>query len=268
MFDCGEGTQIQMINYKIRRSRVNHIFISHLHGDHYFGLIGLINSFALLGRVQPLHVYGHAALKELIDFQFRLSDTQLPFQLVFHSFEKAGIVLEAKTYTVEIFPTRHRISCYGFIVREKKNLRRINIEETKKREIPFTAFAKLQAGEDYVELNGTIIRNNVLTVENDKPKTYVFCADTIFDEQLAPVIKDADILYHETTYPHTHLQKAAERFHSTTKQAAVIAKLSNAKKLLIGHFSAKYDELGIFEQETREVFPNTELALEGVTYLI
>jgi ribonuclease Z len=268
LFDCGEGTQIQILNMKIRRNRINHIFISHLHGDHYFGLIGLISSFALLGRLQPLHIYGPAALEHIIQSQLQLADTHLPFEFTYHPITQDGLVLETNHYTVECFSTKHRIECRGFIVREKRHGRKINIEKARAYNIPVTFFNQLQSGEDYVQENGVIIKNSEVTVENKKPLSYAFTADTIYDEQLVPIIKDVHLLYHEATYPHVLEQKAKERFHSTSKQAASIAFQSGVKKLLIGHFSAKFEDLSDFETEAKEVFENTELAQEGVTYLI
>lgn len=268
MFDCGEGTQIQILNYRIKRSRINHIFISHLHGDHYFGLIGLLNSFALLGRIQPLHVYAPAQLKEIIDLQFSISNTVLPYDFTFHPINQAGLLLDAKHYTVECFPTKHRIECWGFIVREKRNQRKINIEKATAHHIPPAFFSKLQQGEDYVSPEGKRIRNGLLTFENAKPKSYAFCADTIYDESLAEVIKEVDLAYHESTYPAALQEKAMERFHSTSAQAAAIALKAKVHKLLIGHFSAKFENLEQFETEAKEIFLNTENASEGTTYLI
>lgn len=268
MFDCGEGTQIQILNYRIKRSRINHIFISHLHGDHYFGLIGLLNSFALLGRIQPLHVYAPAPLKEIIDLQFSISNTILPFEFTFHSINNAGLLHDAKHYTVECFATKHRIECWGFMVKEKRSPRRINIEKTTAYHIPQTFFTRLQQGEDYITPEGEMLKNELLTDPNTKAKSYAFCADTIYDETLAEIVKDSDLLYHESTYIAALVDKATERFHSTTIQAASIAVKANAHKLLIGHFSAKFENLEQFEKEAREVFPNTEIAIEGMTYLI
>ncbi|XVJ66254.1 MAG: ribonuclease Z [Lacibacter sp.] len=268
LFDCGEGTQIQILNMKVRRNRINHIFISHLHGDHYFGLIGLISSFALLNRIQPLQVYGPAELKGLIDQQLALAHTQLPFEFTFHPLTKDGLVLETKHYTVECFSTEHRIECRGFIVREKKPERRILVDKAKDFNIPVTFFQNLQHGEDYVNETGEIISNSQVTVANKPGKSYAFSADTIFDERLIPLFKQVSLLYHEATYPHALEQKAKERFHSTTKQAATIASKAGVEKLLIGHFSAKFEDLSEFKEEATEVFTNTELAMEGVTYLI
>lgn len=268
LFDCGEGTQIQILNMKIRRNRINHIFISHLHGDHYFGLIGLINSFALLSRIQPLHVYGPAALEEILQLQLRLADTRLPFPFTYHPITADGVVLETNHYTVECFSTKHRIECRGFLVREKKHTRKINIEKAREHNIPVTVFNQLQRGEDYVLEDGSVIKNEEVTFENAKPRSYAFSADTIYDEELIPVVKDVHLLYHEATYPHALEEKAKERFHSTSKQAATIASKAGVKKLLIGHFSAKFEDLSDFATEAKEVFSPAELAQEGVTYLI
>ena len=268
LFDCGEGTQIQILNMKIRRNRINHVFISHLHGDHYFGLIGLISSFALLGRLQPLHVYGPVALEEIIRMQLSLADTRLPFPFTYHPLTTDGIVLETNHYTVECFSTKHRIECRGFLAREKKQIRKINIEKVRANNIPVAAYSQLQRGEDYIREDGSVIGNTEVTIENAKPRSYAFSADTIYDEELIPLVKDVNMLYHEATYPHALEEKAKERFHSTSKQAANIASKAQVKKLLIRHFSAKFEDLNDFETEAREVFDNTELAKEGVTYLI
>ena len=267
LFDCGEGTQIQILNLKIRRSRINHIFISHLHGDHYYGLIGLINSFALLNRLQPLHVYGPAPLQQLIELQLHLAETSLPFELTFHPITADGVLLETASYTVECFSTQHRIECRGFLFREKKLPRKLNIEAVQSLNIPKHYYKHLQQGDDYITDTGLKIKNEELTFANRKPRSYAFSADTIYDEQLTVIFNQVDLLYHEATYPHALAQKAKERHHSTTVQAAMIATKSNVGKLLIGHFSAKFEDISEFEREAKEVFSNTECAIEGVTYL-
>ncbi|MBO9619023.1 MAG: ribonuclease Z [Niabella sp.] len=268
LIDCGEGTQIQLINYKIRRSKISHIFISHLHGDHYFGLVGLLNSFALLGRQQELHVVGPPALQQILDLQFTAADTQLPYALHFHAIEQPGYLLTVGDVEISCFKTEHRIKCYGFVFREKKRPRRINPDAVKEHAIHYSWFENLQMGKDYTAPDGTLIKNETLTFEAPKGKTYAFCADTKYDESFIPDIEGADMIYHETTYLENFRDQAVQRFHSTSKQAAAIAKKAGVKKLLIGHFSSRYDELGEFEKEAREVFPNTELALEGVCYLL
>ncbi len=268
LVDCGEGTQIQMINYKIRRSKISHIFISHLHGDHYFGLIGLINSFSLLSHQQELHVFGPSPLKEIIELQLKVADTQLCYPLHIHHITEPATLLDNEKLTVKCFRTNHRIECYGFSFTEKKRLRKLNPDKAKEYEIPVSFYERLKDGEDYTRKDGTIIKNKEVTEAGEAGKRYAFCADTKYDESIIPHIIDADMIYHETTYLDNLRERAESRFHSTSKQAAELAKKAGVKKLLIGHFSSKYDTLEEFEAEAREVFPNTELALEGVAYTI
>jgi len=268
LMDCGEGTQIQMINYKIRRSKISHIFISHLHGDHYFGLVGLINSFSLLSHQQELHVFGPSPLQEIIELQLKVADTTLTYPLHFHTISGEALLVDNEKFMVKCFRTNHRIECYGFVFTEKRQPRKLDAEKIKEYDIPFSFYDQLKNGEDYITKDGRIIKNDWVTIEATKGKTYAFCADTKYDETIIPHIQNADMIYHETTY-HDNLRERAEaRFHSTTRQAAMIAKKANVKKLLIGHFSSKYATLEEFEQEAREVFPDSELALEGVAYKV
>ena len=268
LIDCGEGTQLQMTRYKIRRSKINHIFISHLHGDHYFGLIGLITSMSLLNRTQDLHVYGPVDLEHIINFQLQVADTTLCFPLHFHAITEEGIIAEDIKFTVSSFAVRHRIECWGFLFRQKKNPRSIDPIRANAYEIPSSFYEHLQKGEDFVTRKGTIIPNEEVTVANSPVKSFAYCADTIFDETIAEKIKGVDLLYHETTYLKEFADKAAARFHCTTEQAGTIALKADAKRLLIGHFSSRYEELDEFLSETIEVFEHTELALEGTCYLV
>jgi ribonuclease Z len=268
LIDCGEGTQMQMAKYKIRRSKINHIFISHLHGDHYFGLVGLITSMGLLGREADLHLYAPAALKEILNLQFSVAATKLPFTLHFHALEKEGFLVDGKRFTIECFTTQHRIECWGFIIREKKHLRKINKEKVLEYNIPAAYYSHLKNGEDYVSKDGSIIKNDWVTIPNTSPRSYAFGADTLYDEMLAEKVKDVSMLYHETTYLKDMNDRADARFHSTTEQAAHIAIKANAKKLLIGHFSSKYESIDAFLEETKAIFDNADSAIEGVTYRI
>jgi ribonuclease Z len=268
LIDCGEGTQMQLSRYKIRRSRINHIFISHLHGDHYFGLIGLITSMGLLGRETDLHLYASAPLKEILDLQFKAADTRLPFTLHFHPLEKQGVIIDDAKFSVECFKVYHRIECWGFIFREKKKPRKIDKEKINQYELSSTSFEKLKSGEDVTSNKGELVLNDEVTSPTTPPRSYAFCADTLYKPEIAEVVKDVTVLYHETTYLKDLEDRAASRFHSTTIQAAAIAKQAGAPKLLIGHFSSKYEKLDEFLAETQEVFPDTQLALEGVTYRI
>ncbi|HEX2630783.1 MAG TPA: ribonuclease Z [Chitinophagaceae bacterium] len=268
LVDCGEGTQIQLINYKIRRSKISHIFISHLHGDHYFGLIGLINSLSLLSHQQEMHIFGPSALKEIIELQLKVADTNLCYPLHIHSIDGPATLVDNDKLTVKCFPTNHRIECYGFSFSQKKQPRKLDPDKAKEHEVPSSFYDRLKNGEDYTRKDGTVIKNEWVTNEAAPGKTYAFCADTKYDESLIPHIKGADMIYHETTYLDSLRDRADARFHSTTRQAARIAKLAGVKKLLIGHFSSKYDTLEQFEIEAREIFPDTDLALEGVCYSI
>jgi ribonuclease Z len=268
LIDCGEGTQLQMSKYKIRRSKINHIFISHLHGDHYFGLIGLLNSMSLLGRTQDLHIYAPPQLEQIILLQLKAADTQLCYNFYFHPLTKEGLILDKNKITVRCFAVQHRIPCWGFLFREKKNPRKINGEKISSYEIPTSFYEQLQKGEDYITQKGIVIPNEEVTLPSTKTKSYAYCADTIYDESLTDKIQGVDLLYHETTYLHNLQERAAARYHSTTLQAAAIAKKAEVKKLLIGHFSSKYEFLDEFLTETISGFENTELAIDGVSYLI
>ena len=230
LIDCGEGTQLQMSKYKVRRSKINHIFISHLHGDHYFGLMGLLTSMSLLQRTHELHVYGPAALEEIINLQFKVGDTHLTYPLHFHPLAEEGPILDEKKMKVYCFKVQHRIACWGFLFREKKNPRKINATHADASGIPNTFYEKLQQGHDYVAADGSIIANETVTIPAADPRTYAYCADTIYDETLAEKIRGVDLLYHETTYLKDQHERAAARFHSTTIQAADIAKRAAVKK--------------------------------------
>ncbi|SJZ53928.1 ribonuclease Z [Sediminibacterium ginsengisoli] len=268
LIDCGEGTQMQLARYKVKRGRINHIFISHLHGDHYFGLIGLITSMGLLGREQDLHIYGPPMLKDIIDIQLQAAATTLPYPLHFHALGDDGIIADYPKFTVSSFQTQHRIPCWGFIFSEKKKPRKINKDAAVLHGIPSAYYDKLKDGADYTTRSGERIPNSEVTFANTPPKSYAFCADTVYHEELAEKTSGASLLYHEATYLKDLEERAALRFHSTTVQAASIAIKAGAQRLLIGHFSSKYETLDPFLSEAREIFPNTQLAIEGVTYVI
>lgn len=268
LIDCGEGTQTQMNKYKIRRSRINHIFISHLHGDHYFGLIGLITSMGLLGRNQDLNLYGPPQLIDIFNLQLQVADTKLPYNLIFHPLTEEGVLVKENRYQVSCFRVFHRIECWGFIFRQIRPPRRVNPEKARIAGVPASFFDRLKWGEDYETREGLIISNIAITDDAPKPKSYAYSADTIFNPEVAEKVNGVDMLYHESTYLKDLEERAMKRFHCTTVQAATIAKIAGVKQLLIGHFSSKYDKLDEFEKEAQEVFPKTLLALEGVSYLV
>jgi ribonuclease Z len=268
LVDCGEGTQMQLARYKIRRSRINHIFISHLHGDHYFGLIGLLTSMGLMNREHDLHLYAPAPLQELINWQLKIASTTLPFKIVFTALHEDGVIAQNSRFKVEAFKVFHRIDCWGFKFEQVKAPRKVNPLKARAHKIPEHFFDHLKKGEDYRGEDGTIVNNADVTDPAPKPLTYAFAADTAFNLEVAKKVQHVDMLYHEATYLKDLEERATARFHCTSTQAAVIAENAKVGKLLLGHFSSKYEKLDLFLEEAKEIFPNTELALEGVTYRV
>jgi ribonuclease Z len=270
MIDCAEGTQQQMLRYDVKGSRIDHIFISHLHGDHYLGLVGLLSSMHLNGRTKPLAVYGPPHLKEIIDLQLSYSETtlQYPMEFVFIDAEKAMVILDNHDVTVETIPLFHGIPCTGFLFREKKRLRKLLKEKLERLKIPVEYFSALKKGADYVAADGTILKNDTLTVDSDTPKSYAYCSDTMYNEAYFKQINDVTLLYHEATFLNNMLERAVETQHTTALQAGEVALKTNAKKLIIGHFSARYKTLGELLDEAKSIFPETELAIEGRTFVI
>ena len=268
LVDCGEGTQSQMNRFKIKHSKINNILISHLHGDHYFGLIGLLTSMGLLGRKNDVNLFCPPFLKEIIDLQLKVADAKLPYQLIFHQLEGEQMLFEDKKIAIKSFQVFHRIPCWGFSFIEKKHLRKINIEKAREHDIPTSFFESLHLGMDYIRTDNTLVKNEAVTFDIPPVKTYAYCGDTLFNEVVAQKVMGVNLLYHESTYLHHLQEKAASRFHSTSKEAAAIAKTANVGKLLLGHFSSQYESLQPFLDEAKEVFPNTELAHEGTTFLI
>ncbi len=263
LIDCGEGTQNQLNRFKVKPGKITHIFISHLHGDHYFGLIGLLTSMSLLGRIPDLHLYGPKALMDIIQLQLQVSESSLNFTLHFHPLEQEDIILQTENIEVSCFKVNHKIECWGFLFKEKKKKRSIDIAKAMSFGVPSSFYNNLQNGEDYIHPKGTIVANEELTLPGSAPRCYAFCADTLFDRKIIDKIKGVDLLYHETTYLKDHEDKALLRYHSTTHQAATIALEAGVKKLMIGHFSSKYESVQPFLEEAREVFDNTILAIEG-----
>jgi ribonuclease Z len=231
-------------------------------------LIGLLTSFSLLSRTADLHLYAPAQLQHILDLQLQAASTTLCYNLHFHALEDEGLLVEDKKFTVECFKTRHRIDCWGFIARERKKPRKINKEVIGQYEIPAAFYDRLKEGEDYTTKEGTTINNESVTIAATPSKSYAFAADTVYHEELAEKVKGVTMLYHEATYLKDQHQRAADRFHSTTIQAATIAKAAGVEKLLLGHFSSKYEVLDPFLSEAKEIFPNTQLAIEGATYRI
>jgi len=266
LIDCGEGTQVQLRKYQLNFQRINHIFISHLHGDHYFGLIGLISSMHLLGRNKELHIYAHKELKEIVDLQLKASNTELNYPLFFHSLPEFDetIILEDDNIRISNLILDHSIKCSGFLFEEKRSSRRIIKSNIEKYSVPFDKMNSLKDGADWINPQGEIISNNILTTENSLPHKYAFCSDTRYNESLIEKIKGVDLLYHETTFMKDLEDRAMKTGHSTTSQAAVIAKKGKVKKLLIGHYSQRYKNLEDLLQETKDIFSNTSLSYAGL----
>jgi len=270
LIDCGEGTQQQMLRFDVKGSRIDFIFISHLHGDHYLGLVGLLSSLHLNGRKKPLKLFGPEHLKEIIDLQLCYSDTVLQFELEFKSTNALvpEIILDNQDITVESIPLVHGIPCTGFLFREKKRLRKLVKDRIEAYNIPVEYYNAIKKGADFTAPNGTIYKNEVLTTDSAAPKTYVYCSDTCYSESYFNQISNATLLYHEATFLNNMLDRAIETQHTTALQAGEVALKTKAETLLIGHFSARYKTLNELLDEARSVFPQTELAIEGKTYFI
>jgi ribonuclease Z len=270
LIDCAEGTQQQMLRFDVKGSRIDHIFISHLHGDHYLGLIGLLSSLHLNGRIKPMRLFCPPALKEIIDVQLKYSETILQYEIVytFTNPDKAEMVLENLDIMVETIPLDHGIPCTGFLFKEKKRLRKLIKDKLELLDIPVQFFSLLKRGFDYTAPDGTVHENSTLTTDPEEPKSYAYCSDTQFNESYFEQIKNVTLLYHEATFLHNMLDRAMETHHTTALQAGAVAMQANAKRLLIGHFSARYKTLSDLLEEASGVFPKTELAIEGKTFFI
>jgi ribonuclease Z len=270
LVDCGEGTQQQMLRFDVKASRIDHIFISHLHGDHYLGLVGLLSSMHLNGRSKTLKLFGPPQLMEIIDLQLKYSDTTLQYAIDFietHA-DKAEVILDNQDITVETIPLDHRIACTGFLFKGKKRLRKIIKERIAELNIPVEYYASIKKGDDYVSPDGKLYKNVDITLNPEEPKTYAYCSDTLYNENYFDQINNADLLYHESTFLNNMLERAQTTYHTTAWQAGDVALKTNAKKLLIGHFSARYKTLNELLEEAQSVFPETELAVEGKTFVI
>tara|TARA_B100000767_G_scaffold43090_1_gene37020 strand:- start:5829 stop:6764 length:936 start_codon:yes stop_codon:yes gene_type:complete len=266
LIDCGEGTQVKLRKYQLNFQRINHIFISHLHGDHYFGLIGLISSMHLLGRNKDLHIYAHQKLKLIIDLQLAATNTELNYPLFFHPISENNehVLFEDEKISISNIILNHTISCSGFLFIEKKRKRSILKDRIEKYNIPFDKYNGIKEGADWIADSGEIIKNREITTENTSAHSYAFCTDTAYNESLIEKIKGIDLLYHEATFKKELTSRAIETGHSTTFEAATIAKKSSVKNLLIGHFSQRYRNLDELLIESKEVFKNTYLAESGL----
>lgn len=270
LIDCAEGTQQQLIKFGLKASKIDYVFISHLHGDHYFGLIGLLSSMHLNGRIKPLHIFAPEAIKEILELQFKHSDTHLKYELIYFAIDasKPEVIFENNDVSVETIILNHRIPCTGFKFTEKKRLRKLLVEKLEKDKIALELYPLLKRGVDLELPNGDVLMNVDYTTDSAIPKSYAYCSDTLYDESYFSSIKDCDTLYHEATFLHEMIGRAKETHHTTALQAAQIATIVGAKQLLIGHFSSRYKTLNALLEEAQSEFPNTALALEGNTFQI
>lgn len=271
LIDCGEGTQIQLRKFKLKFTKIDFIFISHLHGDHYFGLMGLISSFHLHKRTKLLTIFGPNGLDEIITVQLKHSNTRLGFPLRFipTDSESPSLILEEKKFKVFSFPLKHRLPCTGFLVQEKDGLRNLIKEKLLEKKLPLEAINSLREGRDYCDEEGNTLYSVEEYTHPPKPlRSYAYCSDTVFDLELIPHIQGSSLLYHEATFGNDEENRAKETFHSTAAQAGIIASKANVKKLLIGHYSTRYLDLLPLLREAQAEFPETYLSEEGVTYLI
>lgn len=268
LIDCGEGTQFQMNRYHLKRGNLNHIFISHMHGDHYFGLVGLLNSLKLNNRTQELHIYGPPELDAIIRLQADYTDEQWPYPIIFHphTFDKVYTLMESEYLSVQSIPLKHKIPCQGFLFREKPKPRKIVSSSIEKYGVLHEEIPAIKRGEDHITKAGERVANHLLTTDTPPSYSYAYCSDTVYDEELVKHVKGVDVLYHEATFMNDSEEKALLRFHSTARQAARIAKAAGVGQLIIGHYSAKYKNLDDLLREAREVFPNTQLAIEGRSF--
>jgi len=269
MLDCGEGTQMQIRRNKLPLMKIDHIFISHLHGDHYLGLPGLLFSMHLLGRKKELHVYSPPGMREIIEVQFTISGLVPMYQIIYHEITEGGTqIYEDRYLRVETLEMEHRIPTYGFLVKEKPMKRNLRKESILKYDIPREQMAAIKDGSDLLSSEGKIIPNHEITLPPPRSRSYAFCSDTAYTEKFLHQIRGADLLYHEATFLHDKASIAAEKTHSTTIEAATLAKKAGVKQLLLGHYSARYNNLDEFREEAQKVFPNTLLAEEGKTFKV
>ena len=270
MVDCGEAAQLQLRRSKLKFSRLNHIFISHLHGDHCFGLMGLISTFGLLGRTATLHIYAHKELERLLEPQLEFFCKGMSYQVEFHAIDptKAEVIYDDRSVSISTIPLRHRMPTCGFLFQEKQTPNHIIRDMVDFYKVPVFELNRIKNGEDYVTPDGTVVPNNRLTIPSDPPRSYAYCSDTISHKGIIPQIKGVNLLFHEGTFAQAELARAKETFHTTAMQAAEIAKEAEVKQLVIGHFSARYEDESILLKEAQSVYPNTLLAKENMKIII
>lgn len=270
LIDCGEGTQVQLRRQKVKFSRIKHIFISHLHGDHFFGLPGLLSTFRLLGRDTEVHVYGPKGIKLAITTMLKVGQAWTNYPLLFHelSANESELIMEDEKVEVFTIPLKHRVYTNGFLFREKIGERKLDIDAVLNFNIDTCYYQNIKKGKDIVLDSGEQIANERLTLDPPPPKSYAFCSDTSYNEDVIPLIANVNLLYHESTFLEQHHEMAAQTGHSTAKQAATIADMANVNTLILGHYSTRYKDLELFRSEANTVFANVELAEDGKEFTI
>ncbi|MDO4979870.1 MAG: ribonuclease Z [Prevotellaceae bacterium] len=265
MIDCGEGTQMQLRRSRINFNKIQAVFISHIHGDHCFGLIGMISTFGLQGRTAPLHVYSPKELEQMLTAQVSLFCPHLSFEVVFHAVDPnvQKVVFEDNSLTVETIPLEHRMPCCGYLFREKNTLPHIRRDMIDYLEIPVSQINNIKMGADWTREDGTVVPNSELVTPADPPRSYAYCSDTRYIPILHERLKNVDLLYHESTYGEDNLNRAETYWHSTARQAALVARDAGAKRLLLGHYSSRYQDENVLLEEARAVFKNTYLTDEN-----
>ncbi|ALM20236.1 ribonuclease Z [Nonlabens sp. MIC269] len=268
LIDCGEGTQMALRKNRIKFARIKHIFISHLHGDHVYGLIGLISTFCLLGRESDLTIYGPKGIKELILLQLRLAKVYTSFDLRFRESveNKETLLYEDDLLTIHTIPLDHRVFTHGFLFQEKPGDRKLDVAACESYGIDQAYYRKIKQGFDFVLDNGEVIPNVELTTDGDEPKSYAFCSDTVYKEDIVPQIQGVTALYHESTFLKSHAHLCDKTKHSTAEEAATIALKANVGTLILGHYSSRYGDYNLFKEEAQTVFKNSELALDGKVF--
>ncbi len=268
LIDCGEGTQVQLRKNKIKFSRINHIFISHLHGDHFFGLPGLISTFRLLGRDKKMHIYGPKGVKEAITLLLKLGDSWTNFPLIFHELtsKETELIYKDDKVSVETIPLNHRVYTNGFLFKEKLGERKLNIEAVRNYKIDTSSFQNIKNGKDITLEDGSVVSNIELTFDPPKPKAYAYCSDTAYMPEIISQIKAVDVLYHESTFLDSEEHLSAKTKHATAKEAAAIAKEAEVGTLILGHYSTRYKSIELFKEEAQTIFENVELADDGKVF--
>ncbi|MFC4268662.1 ribonuclease Z [Polaribacter marinivivus] len=271
LIDCGEGTQRQMRKYKVGFSKINHIFISHLHGDHFFGLIGLISTLGLLGRERELHIFGPKDIKKMTLMQLKITQSHAKFPIQFHelSSKESEVILDDDKVTVKTIPLKHRIYTNGYLFIEKEKPKNLHIDNIKNYpEIDRADYLNIKAGKDILLPSGEVVPNSELTLPPKKPLRFAFCSDTAYKPNIVPLLRDVDLLYHEATFLDDRKDLAKKTMHATTKQAATIAKDANVKQLILGHYSGRYKDISEFKEEAQSVFTNSHLAEPGKVFTV